>query len=82
MKKIEYISHSCLFVDTGDVKIVMDPWFRGSAYCNQWHLWPKTVNEDCLKEVDVIMVSHGHEDHLHRESLSALPKSAQIFFSL
>src|ERR1035437_6289107 len=80
MKKIEYISHSCLFVDTGDAKIVMDPWFNGSAYCNQWHLFPKAVNTESLKDVDCIMISHGHEDHLHGKSLSLLPKNAHVFF--
>ena len=78
--KIEYISHSCIFVDTGDARIVMDPWFNGSAYCNQWQLFPKPINTDILNTVDHIMISHGHEDHLHRQSLSLLPKNAKVFY--
>jgi hypothetical protein len=77
---IEYISHSCIFIDTGDAKVVMDPWFNGSAYCNQWHLFPKPLNMDRLKTVDCIMVSHGHEDHLHPNSLSLLPKTARVYY--
>lgn len=78
--KVEYISHSCIFVDTGDARIVFDPWFNGSAYCNQWHLFPKPLNTDILNTVDHIMISHGHEDHLHQQSLSLLPKNAKVYY--
>ena len=78
--RIEYICHACLFVDTGDVKIATDPWFRGSAYADQWHIFPKPVNTDVLRESQVILLSHGHEDHFHERSLRGLPKSAQVFY--
>jgi hypothetical protein len=78
--KIEYICHACLSVDTGDVKIATDPWFKGSAYCNQWHVFPKPVNENILSSTDVILLSHGHEDHLHEPSLQELPKTAVVFY--
>jgi len=78
--KIEYICHACLFVDTGEVKIATDPWFIGSAYADQWHLFPKPVNADILRESEVILLSHGHEDHFHERSLRNLPKSAQVFY--
>ncbi len=78
--KIEYICHACLFIDTGDVKIATDPWFNGPVYCNQWYVFPKPVNENILSNTDVILVSHGHEDHLHENSLRQLPKSASLFY--
>jgi hypothetical protein len=78
--KIEYICHACLLVDSGDVKIATDPWFAGSAYADQWHVFPKPVNADVLRESQVILLSHGHEDHFHERSLRSLPKSAQVFY--
>jgi hypothetical protein len=78
--KIEYICHACLFVDTGDIKMATDPWFNGPAYCDQWHVFPKPVNESILSNTDVILVSHGHEDHLHENSLRQLPKKASVFY--
>jgi len=80
--KIHYICHACLLVDTGDVKIVSDPWFHGPAYCGQWHVFPKPVNTDKLSEIDAILISHGHQDHLHEPTLKVLPKSAQVFYPM
>ncbi len=78
--KIEYVGHACLFIDTGDVKVSTDPWFLGSSYCGQWHLFPRPVNSDLLNDSDVILISHGHEDHFHEQSLRALPKAAKVFY--
>jgi hypothetical protein len=78
--KIEYICHACLLFDMGALKIVTDPWFAGPAYCGQWHVFPKPVNLDVLNEVDTILISHGHEDHLHEPSLRPLPKRARVFY--
>jgi hypothetical protein len=78
--KIEYICHACLFIDTGDAKIVTDPWFVGPAYCGQWHIFPKPVNVDVLQDSQFILLSHGHEDHFHERSLRRLPKSASVFY--
>jgi L-ascorbate metabolism protein UlaG (beta-lactamase superfamily) len=77
--RIQYLCHACLLIDTGDVKIVTDPWFVGSAYCGQWHLFPKPVDTDILQQAEVVLLSHGHEDHFHEPSLKSLPKSAQVF---
>jgi hypothetical protein len=78
--KIQYVCHACLFIDTGDFKIVTDPWFVGASYCNQWHLFPKPVNTDLLQQSQVVLLSHGHEDHFHERSLRSLPKSARVFY--
>ncbi|HLG34927.1 MAG TPA: MBL fold metallo-hydrolase, partial [Bacteroidia bacterium] len=59
--KIEYVCHSCLFIEAGGKKIVMDPWFSGSAYCDQWHLFPPPVHTEMLKDTDYILISHGHQ---------------------
>lgn len=78
--RIEYVCHSCLYIDTGDTTLVFDPWFRGPAYMNQWHLFPKPVNTELLSGAKNILYSHGHDDHLHGPSLDALPKDVRIFY--
>src|ERR1019366_10493871 len=78
--RIEYICHSCLFIETEETSLVIDPWFKGGAYMNQWQLYPKPLNTGIFKSVKNVLFSHGHEDHLHPESLNELPKDATIYF--
>lgn len=80
MLRIEYVCHSCLHIDTGDTTLVFDPWFKGTAYKGQWFLFPLPVRTDMLSSVANIIYSHGHDDHLHAESLEALPHHAHVFF--
>jgi hypothetical protein len=78
--RIEYISHSCFVIETNHTKIAFDPWITGSAYKNQWHLFPKPFDTTLVEQADVLIISHGHEDHLHHESLLRIQKNAHVFF--
>lgn len=78
--KIEYVSHACLFIETEDLRIATDPWLADATYCGQWHLFPKPVNAERVKSADVLLISHGHEDHLHEATLKTLPKATRIFY--
>ena len=79
--KVEYISHACLLIDTGDVRVVTDPWFAGPAYSQQWYVFPKPVNPGAVETADIIAISHGHEDHFHSKTLRSLSnKSARVLY--
>ena len=79
--KVEYISHACLLIDTGDLRIATDPWFAGPAYSQQWYVFPKPVNAQAVETADVITISHGHEDHFHARTLRSLSnKRARVFY--
>jgi hypothetical protein len=78
--RIEYIGHACLLLDTGDVKLTTDPWFNGPAYCGQWNVFPKPLGLEGVKQADAVLLSHGHEDHLHVPSLDQLPKNKSVFY--
>ncbi|PBQ33034.1 hypothetical protein CNR22_15030 [Sphingobacteriaceae bacterium] len=78
--KIEYVCHSALYIHTEDLTILTDPWLSGATYCNQWHLFPKPQTTDLVKEAEVILISHGHEDHLHHDSLLTLNKKSKIIY--
>jgi hypothetical protein len=78
--KIEYICHACLSIDTADLRIATDPWFHGPAYCGQWNVFPKPVNTKALDGSQVILLSHGHEDHFHVPTLQLLPRTARVLY--
>ena len=78
--KVEYIGHACLSVDTGDCKILTDPWLFGSAYCGQWNLFPKPVNPRAAEDCEIVLFSHGHEDHFHPPTIRELPKQARVYY--
>ena len=58
--KVEYICHACSLIDTGDLRIVTDPWFAEPVFCEKWYVFPKPVRTDFIKDTDVILISHGH----------------------
>ena len=78
--QVRYISHACLYCEAGDDRILFDPWFGNPAYLNQWHIYPQPADDAVLTESNVILISHGHEDHLHVDTLGQCNKSAQIYF--
>ena len=50
--KITYISHAALLIEVDGLKIVTDPWLKGSSYCEQWFLFPKpTVLKRLLMQI-------------------------------
>jgi hypothetical protein len=78
--RITYISHATLLIETAGLKIVTDPWVQGSSYCGQWYLFPKALSPEKIRNADVVVYSHGHEDHLHAESLATVNKKSKIFY--
>lgn len=80
MLKISYICHGAMLVEAGGLKLVTDPWLKGSAYCGQWYLFPKPVDISPALNADYVLYSHGHEDHMHPPSLKMIDKKAKVFF--
>ena len=60
--KITKLGHCCLVLEVDGVKIVTDP----GNY---------TTAQDSLTGVDVVLITHEHQDHFHVESVQALLKN-------
>jgi hypothetical protein len=80
MIQLRYLAHSSFLITCGQTKLVLDPWLKGPAYYKQWFLWPLPACQPEEIEADAILISHGHEDHLHSESLRAMNKNAEVIF--
>ncbi len=68
---IRFISHACLLITCGTLKLITDPWLKGPCFLNSW--WHKPApSDDALQQLldaDVIYISHNHPDHMHEETL-------------
>ncbi|MGM8213592.1 metal-dependent hydrolase [Virgibacillus sp. W0430] len=67
--KISYHGHSVVRIETDDNTILMDPFITGNSLCD---LDAKTV------EADVILLTHGHNDHVGDTVEIARRTGAQI----
>jgi len=77
---ITYVGHACLHVTTSDVTIAFDPWMDGPAYTSQWNIFPAPLDRSVLNDANVIVISHGHEDHLHGPTLGHLAKDKTLVY--
>lgn len=53
--KIKYLGHSCVLVESNGKKVIIDPFLNGNPNCD-------FKAEDV--EVDGILITHGHIDHV------------------
>ncbi len=80
--KITHIGHAAVLVETGGIRILSDPWWKGPCFGAQWWIYPKPHLEPVTAEpVDFIYVSHSHHDHFHPGTLKSLPKTARVLVS-
>jgi L-ascorbate metabolism protein UlaG (beta-lactamase superfamily) len=55
--KLTWLGHSAFHLETPERSILIDPFWTGNSTFPAGH-------EDKIEEVDAIVVTHGHEDHL------------------
>lgn len=70
--KITKLGHCCLIIETNGVRFLTDP----GNY---------TTSQDSITNLDAIVISHEHTDHIHIESLKTVLKnnpSAQVICNL
>lgn len=73
--KVKYVYSACIVTTTKDLKILHDPWFTEGIFDGSWFQFPPV--DDPLKsigDVDLIYVSHLHQDHYD-------PRFLQNYFS-
>ncbi|MBP1992454.1 MBL fold metallo-hydrolase [Paenibacillus eucommiae] len=74
---ITWIGHSTFLLQTAGLNIVTDPvWASRMGFARRLTEPGLAIRE--LPEIDVILLSHGHYDHLHYSSLRALPGRPQL----
>ena len=72
--KIKLISHACVFIDLGEIKLITDPWLFGDCFNNGWslkrnNLKVENITDNELNSITHLWISHEHPDHFHIQSL-------------
>jgi hypothetical protein len=78
--RVTFLCHSSFVIEAGDSIILFDPWLKGPAYHKQWYVYPPPVDTSLAEKANIIIYSHGHEDHMHPGSMDLLDKNAHVFF--
>jgi L-ascorbate metabolism protein UlaG (beta-lactamase superfamily) len=72
---VAYLGHATVLVELDGVKLLTDPLLRRQVT----HLRrASTVEPDAVRELDGVLISHAHYDHLDLRSLARLERSVQI----
>jgi L-ascorbate metabolism protein UlaG (beta-lactamase superfamily) len=72
MTSLTYIGHATILLEMDGVRVLTDPILRNWV----WHLRRRKVkiNPHWLHNIDAVLISHIHWDHLHLPSLKLLNK--------
>lgn len=74
-KRLEYIGHSTVLVEQNGARFLTDPVLGNVGYVRRHAPAPEL---DALRELDAILISHSHADHLDLRSLRRLEHPGRV----
>lgn len=82
-----WFGHSSYFIQLNGIRFLVDPVFSGNAspvpYSNKSFLGTDSYSADDMPEIDYLLISHDHYDHLDYETILKLkPKIKHIVCGL
>lgn len=79
--RVTALGHAGLRVDTPRIRLLADPWLSpGGAFLGAWFPFPDNSHllTPELVDVDLVVVSHEHLDHLDLDLIAGLPAHVPI----
>ncbi len=77
---ITFLNHSALIVESGNIRVLCDPWFIGTAFNNGWRLLFENSHDINDIDFNYIWISHEHPDHFSIPTLSQINKSKHFLY--
>jgi L-ascorbate metabolism protein UlaG (beta-lactamase superfamily) len=75
-RTVTWVGHSTLLVQVGGINILTDPHFGQRAspvgFAGPKRYTPPGIRIEDLPDIDIVVISHNHYDHLDRPSIEAL----------
>lgn len=77
--KLTMIGHSTVLIEAAGKRVLTDPYFglHGNPAYARPH--PPAQSREALSNVDLVLISHNHFDHVDRRFLRMLPDSVPVF---
>lgn len=76
--QITMIGHSTTLIEADGAKILTDPYFGTRGNPAYKRIAPPAKSREAFGDVDMVLVSHNHWDHVDRQFLRALPDSVPV----
>jgi UDP-MurNAc hydroxylase len=72
--KVKFLGHSSILIESGDSKVLCDPWYTGKVFNEGWDLLstPKFTIGDL--DFNYIWYSHEHPDHFSVPDIKSIPE--------
>ena len=79
--KISLIGHSTVLIETHGQRILTDPYFGTAGNRLYERLAPPAVTRAAIGDLDLVLLSHNHWDHVDPPFFRALAPTVPIFTS-
>jgi len=76
--KLVMIGHSTVLIEAGGRRLLTDPYFGLHGNPGYARLAPPARSRQDLANVDAVLVSHNHFDHVDRAFLRMLPQTTPV----
>src|SRR5687767_3890830 len=77
--RVTYIGHATLLIEMSGLRLLTDPNFDPKLGKILPRVSPPGIALDALPELDAVLLTHAHADHLSFDSLDRLPSRTPVY---